>query len=950
MFSDLRSLQLRETMEIKGTVTEFKHPGDFHVQLYSSEVLEYMNQLSASLKETYANKAHEDEYIPAKGEVCVAKYTLDQTWNRVAIKDVDMLQKKVQVLYIDYGNEEKISVDRIHQLNRSIDLFPPCAIRCCVANVIPVEGNWSNECIKATKSMLMEQFCSLKIVDILKEEVVTFAVDVMLQSSGKLLDRVLIEMGYGLPPKGQDSKKQSTDQSEPDDAETVMAENKTVVDRSDLIPKVLTLNVGDEFCGVVAHIQTPDDFFCQQLQSGHKLAELQASLSKYCGQVSPRSDFYPTIGDICCAQFSEDDQWYRASVLAYASEESVLVGYVDYGNFEILSLTRLCPITPKLLELPMQAIKCMLAGVKPSLGIWTPEATCLMKNIVQNKMITVKVADKLENSSLVELVDISVTPNISVAKALIDAGFAVAGQGAMTEKLSNGDEASVPLGGEEKVDPLEWTWIELVIDQTVDVMVCMIYNPGEFYCHVLKEDVLNKLSELNKSLAEYCQQKLPGDSKAEIGQPCCAFFAGDGNWYRALVKEILPNGNVKVHFVDYGNTEEVTSDELHSISPKFLELPFQGIQCWLADIEPKNKIWSKEAIARFQMSVAGVKLQARVVEVNENGTGIELTDLSTAYPRIISDILIEEHLVLQTSPPHKSLLNNRPVNTQELQVDTSRPPAISSADKWRTIELPVNKTIQASILEIINPNLFYALPNEMPEDQEKLCVLTAELLEYCSAQKNQLYYRPRVGDACCARYTSDDFWYRAIVLGASEADVKVLYADYGNIEMLPLSRVQPISASHLELPFQIIKCSLEGLMELNGNCSQLIIELLKNLMLNQNVKLSIKGIMKNVHAVSVEKYSENGTVNIADKLVMYGLAKSITPTKQIALNKEGTQKMNCCCTELQKQVEKHEQILLFLLNNPINQNKFIEMKKLLKKAVCLGDKLLCEEEDSECQA
>lgn len=50
----------------------------------------------------------------------------------------------------------------------------------------------------------------------------------------------------------------------------MIAENKVVVDRSDLIPKVLTLNVGDKFCGVVAHIQTPEDFFCQQLQSGRK--------------------------------------------------------------------------------------------------------------------------------------------------------------------------------------------------------------------------------------------------------------------------------------------------------------------------------------------------------------------------------------------------------------------------------------------------------------------------------------------------------------------------------------------------------------------------------------------------------------------------------------------------------------------------------------------------------
>ena len=39
--------------------------------------------------------------------------------------------------------------------------------------------------------------------------------------------------------------------------------------------------------------------------------------------------------------------------------------------------------------------------------------------------------------------------------------------------------------------------------------------------------------------------------------------------------------------------------------------------------------------------------------------------------------------------------------------------AISSANQWSTIELPVNKTVQACILEIANPNLFYALPNEM---------------------------------------------------------------------------------------------------------------------------------------------------------------------------------------------------------------------------------------------
>lgn len=45
--------------------------------------------------------------------------------------------------------------------------------------------------------------------------------------------------------------------------------------------------------------------------------------------------------------------------------------------------------------------------------------------------------------------------------------------------------------------------------------------------------------------------------------------------------------------------------------------------------------------------------------------------------------------------------------------------AISSAEQWKTIELPVNKIVQASILEIINLNLFYALPSEMPGKKPK---------------------------------------------------------------------------------------------------------------------------------------------------------------------------------------------------------------------------------------
>lgn len=74
--------------------------------------------------------------------------------------------------------------------------------------------------------------------------------------------------------------------------------------------------------------------------------------------------------------------------------------------------------------------------MKPSLGIWTPEAICFMKKIVQNKMVTVRVVDMLGTRSLVELIDKSVVPHLSASKALIDSGFAVEEKEMVADKTS----------------------------------------------------------------------------------------------------------------------------------------------------------------------------------------------------------------------------------------------------------------------------------------------------------------------------------------------------------------------------------------------------------------------------------------------------------------------------------------------------------------------------------
>lgn len=80
--------------------------------------------------------------------------------------------------------------------------------------------------------------------------------------------------------------------------------------------------------------------------------------------------------------------------------------------------------------------------MKPSLGIWTPEAICVMKKTVQNRMVTVRVVGMQGTRALVELVDKSVAPHVSASKALVDSGFAIEEKDIVADKGSSARAAN----------------------------------------------------------------------------------------------------------------------------------------------------------------------------------------------------------------------------------------------------------------------------------------------------------------------------------------------------------------------------------------------------------------------------------------------------------------------------------------------------------------------------
>lgn len=123
-----------------------------------------------------------------------------------------------------------------------------------------------------------------------------------------------------------------------------------------------------------------------------QLKELGAELKKHCPANS--SSCVPKVGELCCAMISSetavlvvvkltkesfcvpinlaifvvffppfpgDREWYRVMVDILA-ETTVFVTFVDYGYSMKLPTENLRPITPSLLTLPFQAVRCSLAG------------------------------------------------------------------------------------------------------------------------------------------------------------------------------------------------------------------------------------------------------------------------------------------------------------------------------------------------------------------------------------------------------------------------------------------------------------------------------------------------------------------------------------------------------------------------------------------------------------
>ncbi|XP_065359944.1 staphylococcal nuclease domain-containing protein 1 [Calliphora vicina] len=123
--------------------------------------------------------------------------------------------------------------------------------------------------------------------------------------------------------------------------EQVVEEAPVVEEKEEKAPVERKVHLEDV---IVTEITETLSFFAQSCNSGSKLDTLMAKLHADFQSNPPIAGAYtPKRGDLCAAQFSADNQWYRAKV-ERVQDGNATVLYIDYGNKEVVPFTRLAAL------------------------------------------------------------------------------------------------------------------------------------------------------------------------------------------------------------------------------------------------------------------------------------------------------------------------------------------------------------------------------------------------------------------------------------------------------------------------------------------------------------------------------------------------------------------------------------------------------------------------------
>ncbi|XP_012278471.1 maternal protein tudor isoform X2 [Orussus abietinus] len=359
-----------------------------------------------------------------------------------------------------------------------------------------------------------------------------------------------------------------------------------------------------------------------------------------------------------------------------------------------------------------------------------------------------------------------------------------------------------PLNGLDCIPPPN---ITVGAIKTCDVVFST--SPTDFYVHLCPDNL--DLEPLMSDIAAFYEQggELLKDSKLKVGVNCIAQYSADSMWYRAVVNTVEDSG-VLVQFVDYGNTEVVPHDMVKEIQPEFKKLSVQAIHCRL--FSAKKSEWDGDEIKNFSEMTDEKVIEAEFVAETNGVYDVLLREVIDGIPSAgyLNDTFSDgSDLTLAKE-------NTRNKSSGRVSAQTAVPNYVPSGTRWTEPDIALGSKQDVIVTWFINPENFYC---QSINEQSKFRSLMNEIQqEY--AGRRPISDPLQVGTPVIAVFADDGALYRSEIKELNKPLGHLIqYVDFGNCAIVQQSKMYPVERKFIHLPKQGIHCRLKDIQPAEGS-------------------------------------------------------------------------------------------------------------------------------------
>ncbi len=395
-------------------VTCIYSPFCFYAQL--SLNLEEFSLFEEQLQEYYENRS-ENILLkkPQIGQMCIARYSVDDAWYRATIKEIDLDLNSVVVFFIDYGNQETIQIDgNLLVINEQFVKYPCMAILCCLDGISPIidtnrpESN-SEECIN-----FMYDSMSFKVMAkfVGKFSNDCYLVSVQVEEKNGDMSRML-DLADLLIQKNHVKSCEKSRCSQLEKKKLIkgpikqITQHKPITEALTHTPQFkkymsneLSLTEKNKYEFLITHIETICEFYVQIEVNKAEFRSLVADM-QYFYEKKPNlpAPLYQ-LHNACVYYDDEKKLWHRAQIFNIIDENNCVIYLIDIGQKKCVNKTQLRDIYEKYLNITAQAAQASLDDLKNHKAEEVDELLQnKFKDIALGKNFFGKVVDAVENTA-----------------------------------------------------------------------------------------------------------------------------------------------------------------------------------------------------------------------------------------------------------------------------------------------------------------------------------------------------------------------------------------------------------------------------------------------------------------------------------------------------------------------------------------------------------------------